>query len=119
VVQDIEPEALDARVPSMILQPLVENAVRHGIGGRSGAGRVEIRARRRNGRLELEVQDDGNGLPGGGDFAPGVGIGNTRARLRQLYGPEHRFELEDAPGGGLRVAIEIPYREPDLTNDGG
>ncbi|HEY7461750.1 MAG TPA: histidine kinase [Gemmatimonadota bacterium] len=120
VIEDIAPEALDARVPSMLLQPLVENAVRHGIGARSGAGRIEIRARRDNGRLALEVRDDGNGLPNGRQgVQTGVGLGNTRARLRQLYGEDHRFELADAPGGGLKVTIEIPFREPVPTSEGG
>jgi two-component system, LytTR family, sensor kinase len=120
VVEDIQPEALDARVPSMLLQPLVENAVRHGIGTRAGAGRIEISARRENGRLELEVRDDGTGLPNGSETVQTrVGLGNTRARLRQLYGADHRFELDDAPGGGLRVSIAIPFREPVATSEGG
>jgi signal transduction histidine kinase len=119
VVEEIEPEALDARVPSMLLQPLVENALHHGIGSRSGAGRIEIRARRDNGRLELEVRDDGTGLPGSGTVQVRVGLGNTRARLRHLYGSNHRFELDDAPGGGLRVSIVIPFREAAPTSDGG
>jgi signal transduction histidine kinase len=120
VVEDIQPEALDAQVPSMLLQPLVENAVRHGIGARAGAGRIEISARRDNGRLQLEVCDDGTGLPNGSESVQTrVGLGNTQARLRQLYGADHRFELGDAPGGGLRVSIVIPYREPVANGEGG
>lgn len=114
VEMKVDPETLDARVPALILQPLVENAIRHGIGPRVEPGRIELRAEHRNGRLCLQVSDNGAGLPaGGGDgLREGVGLSNTRARLAQLYGDDHRFELENGKGRekGLRVTIEIPYR---------
>ena len=112
VAVEIPPETLDARVPNLVLQPLVENAIRHGIAPRAGGGRLEVRARRENGRLRLEVKDDGPGLPAG---APreGIGIANTRARLAHLYGDAQRLELANESGGGLRVTVEIPFRTGD------
>ena len=107
----VEPQALEARVPNMILQPLVENAVRHGISRRARPGTIEIRARRWNGMLELEVRDDGVGLGvGRREVRERVGLGNTRARLRQLYGDRYSLELRESPGGGVTAAIAIPYR---------
>jgi signal transduction histidine kinase len=109
---EVEPGALDAPVPNLILQPIVENALRHGVAQTRGPGRVEISAKRENGSLRIRVWDNGPGLaaitrPDDG-LREGVGLSNTRARLEQLYGPEHRFELENAPGGGLLVTLEIP-----------
>jgi two-component system LytT family sensor kinase len=109
VATQVEPEALDARVPNLILQPLVENAIRHGISKRRGAGRVEIHAARRNGALELAVRDDGPGLAGS-DVAEGIGLSNTRLRLEQLYGGRHRFDVANGAAGGLVVTMEIPFR---------
>jgi two-component system LytT family sensor kinase len=104
---DIEPGLLDARVPSLILQPLVENAVRHGLAGRM-PGRIEVSARRVGDRLTLAVLDSGRGLAEG---APdGVGLSNTRARLRLLYGQDHGFDLAPATGGGLRATVWFPLR---------
>ncbi|MCI0491189.1 MAG: histidine kinase [Blastocatellia bacterium] len=112
VRMEIDPDALNASVPNMILQPLVENAIRHGIAPLDCGGRIEIRAARDNGRLSLRVSDDGQGLPGGNIAAikEGVGLANTRARLKHLYGAEHRFELRGAPGPGLTLEMTIPYR---------
>jgi LytS/YehU family sensor histidine kinase len=102
---------LEAQVPNLLLQPLVENAVRHGIGRRRGAGVVEIVARRRRDALTLEVRDDGPGLPEG--WRPeedyGVGLANTRERLERLYGPHHRFELRNDTRGGAQAVVRIPF----------
>ena len=107
----IEPATLDARVPHLILQPLVENAVQHGIAPRSGAGRIDIRSRRANGTLELEVSDDGAGPPDGvASIREGLGLTNTRARLVQLYGSAHRFDLRRGASGGVAVTLGIPFR---------
>jgi two-component system LytT family sensor kinase len=116
---DVAPDTLGAQVPSMILQPLVENAVKHGISRKRGAGRIEVRARRAADTLELSVRDDGPGFagaPAGG--RTGVGLVNTRARLEQLFGPEG-FEMYrgDAPGGGALVRITLPFRVADDDAD--
>src|SRR5258708_34864679 len=91
----IGPETLYAQVPNLILQPLVENAICHGIAPRSRSGRLEIRAREERANLLLEVSDNGAGLQGNGPIQEGVGLSNTRARLRELYGPAHQFDLEN------------------------
>ena len=103
------PEALEARVPNLILQPLVENAIRHGIEPHARPGRIRLLARRQADELTLEVHDNGGGL---GSQAPadGVGLSNTRARLRSLYGEAHVFELCNPPEGGLLVRLTIPFR---------
>ncbi len=112
VRMNIEPEALDDMVPNFILQPIVENAIRHGIAPRAAPGRIEIHARRENGRLQLEVRDDGPGLPESKreTLKEGVGLANTQARLQQLYGAVHSFELSNAETGGLVVHLAIPLR---------
>src|SRR5215468_2363575 len=112
VKMEIEPETLDARAPNLILQPLVENAIRHGIAPRAAAGLVEIRARRSGDKLELQVRDNGVGLPTDHrePIKEGVGLANTRARLEQLYGAAYRFELNNVDGGGLIVSLTIPFR---------
>jgi signal transduction histidine kinase len=108
----VDPEALDARVPYFILQPLVENAIRHG-----EAGRIEITASRENGNIRLEVADDGTGIKAGASRSSGNGIGlaNTRARLEKLYGAAHSFELRNAPEGGVVAAVTIPFHVGDAT----
>lgn len=103
----IDPATRDALVPNLLLQPLVENAVRHGIGEREKAGSIAIAATRSNGSLRIEVTDDGPGLKRG--FSEGVGLKNTRARLQQMYGPSHALSLDPREDGGLRVAVEIPF----------
>ena len=110
-VQDVAPDTLDAMVPSLILQPLVENAVRHGIEPRSTPGLITIHAHRHNGRLLLEVRDNGPGVQQlKTTGCAGIGLSNTRARLEQLYGAEHRFLFENLPEGGVRVGMELPFR---------
>jgi sensor histidine kinase YesM len=111
---DIDPHTVSAWVPNLILQPLVENAIRHGIGPRRSPGCVRICTRRDGDELWLEIRDDGVGLTRGEGIPPeGVGLCNTRARLKQLYNGDHMLIVEDAPGGGCRVSIRIPYRRND------
>ncbi|MFZ0828233.1 MAG: sensor histidine kinase [Verrucomicrobiia bacterium] len=107
---DIAPDTLDARVPNLILQPLVENAIRHGIEPHAKPGRIELRALRNADRLTLEVCDNGGGLRQDGPAEEGIGLSNTRARLRSLYHEDHGFELCDAPGGGLLVRLTLPIQ---------
>jgi two-component system LytT family sensor kinase len=115
VHMNIDPETLDAEVPSLILQPLVENAVRHGISARSAAGLVELTASKKNGELHLRIRDDGPGLTPNRTAGnqSGLGLANTRARLKQIYGSEYHFELtnvEDQAGGGAASSLSIPFR---------
>jgi two-component system, LytTR family, sensor kinase len=107
---EIDPETLDARVPTLILQPLVENAIRHAVEPRAAGGRVRVTARRENGTLRLAVRDDGPGLRDAPRSGNGVGLANTRARLAQLYGGAHAFELRNHPEGGLEVSLALPFR---------
>jgi signal transduction histidine kinase len=119
----LEDDVQDALVPNLVLQPLVENAIRHGISKSSTAGNIEVRARSRDGRLLLEVVDDGPGLPVGWDVDSDAGLGlrNTRARLEHLYGSNHTLDFAEGPGGGLMVRLAIPLRrarDKDMPNEG-
>jgi sensor histidine kinase YesM len=106
-----DPEILDAAVPHMVLQPIVENAIRHGIGRSSSAGRIRISACRVNGTLELTVQDDGPGLaPAIPGHAQGIGLANTRARLHELYGEAGRLSVENGEHGGVTATLVLPCR---------
>jgi two-component sensor histidine kinase len=113
VTQDIEPAVLAARVPHFLLQPLVENAVRHGIEPRSRPGHIRIAARRSGDDLAIEVSDDGVGLGSidSGGPSRGLGLAVTRERLRTLYGARQSFELRPGPAGGTVAAIRIAFRE--------
>jgi len=112
VEMDIASNTLSALVPNMILQPLVENAIRHGIGPRRAPGHVRISSRVVFDELWMEIADDGIGLARFDGSVPpeGVGLRNTRARLQQLYNHEHRLIMEDAPEGGCIIKIHIPFR---------
>jgi two-component system LytT family sensor kinase len=105
---DVEPGLETAGVPNLVLQPLVENAIRHGVGRLTGPGEVHIRARRHGARLVLSVTDDGPGLSG--PMEAGVGLSNTRARLQALYGDDHALHFGPGPAGGFAVDVELPMR---------
>lgn len=110
----VDPRAAAAVVPTLLLQPLVENAIRHGAAPTGGVAEVEIAATRSGDRLHLEVRDNGPGLPANGKNG-GVGIANTRARLSELYGPAHSFDLRSGDGPtaakGAIATIDIPYQD--------
>jgi two-component system, LytTR family, sensor kinase len=110
IQQEIAPETLDALVPNLILQPLVENAIEHGIEPRSRAGEIVLRSRQQDGKLTLEVCDNGLGLKGGNAPDEGIGLSNTRARLEQLYGAQQRFEIVPNTPCGVIVRLEVPFR---------
>jgi sensor histidine kinase YesM len=111
----VDPAVMAAKVPNLILQPLVENAIRHGIAVGTGPGRIEIHAGRDNGCLHLKVADSGPGLSHPPEKLTGIGLANTRARLEKLYGSNQRMELSTSPAGGLQVDITIPYQVITLS----
>lgn len=110
---DVPPELRACQVPNLLLQPLIENVVKHAVAVGLKPVHAIVRARHAGGQLEIEIADDGPGLPP----VPverrreGIGLTNTRARLRKLYGEAHRLVLEDRPAGGTRLVVELPYRE--------
>ncbi len=107
---DVQPDALDTRVPSMLLQPLVENAIKHGVAKKAGPGRIDISARRDGDKLLLEVRDDGVGLSEDALTAlqKGIGVSTTRARLQHLFGADFRFEFHRLTQG-LAVIVAVPW----------
>jgi LytS/YehU family sensor histidine kinase len=108
----IEATTLAAHVPHLILQPLVENAVRHAIAPHATPGFIQVEAKQRNGRLRLEVKDSGAGIKTNGNSVEkqGVGLSNVRARLKQIYGKDFSFEMVKVPEAGLTVVLEMPFR---------
>jgi signal transduction histidine kinase len=115
---DIAPETLQARVPNLLLQPLLENAIKHAITPFSTPGQISVVSRRENDTLLLRVKDNGPGLSKFNEVSgrSGIGLLNTHARLRELYGDQHRIELKSAESGGLVVEIAIPFR-PDPAQE--
>lgn len=108
IVKDIAPDTLDAAVPNMILQPIIENAVKHGIAPLIEGGTIEISTNRKNGSLHLHISDNGVGISG--KIVEGIGISNTRSRLKQLYDDAHKISIESNNGRGMSVELFIPYR---------
>lgn len=106
---NVPADLLDAAVPNLILQPIVENAMRHGVARQRGSARVEISAGRDNGTLRLQVRDNGPGFVNVEACKEGIGFSNTRARLQQLYGSRQSFEMTNAANGGAIATIVIPF----------
>jgi two-component system LytT family sensor kinase len=111
------PALSDILVPHMVLQPIVENAVRHGLGQSEEAVTIEVKASSSNGSLALVVSDDGPGLPSPGPAHTGIGLTNTRTRLARLYGDNARLDVEPAAGRGVRVTITLPIRTPPAESE--
>jgi two-component system LytT family sensor kinase len=111
VVLDIAPDTLDARVPHLVLQPLVENAVRHGVSKLSAGGEIRIASTHDDRSLHLRVTDNGPGLSECAEAPPqnGLGLGATRERLRTLYGDDHALEIRNGAEGGAEVRVRIPF----------
>ena len=109
---DIQPDTLDTLVPSLLLQPLVENAIKYGVARKSGPGHIDISARRDGDKLRLEVRDDGIGLTEDALTAmhKGIGVSTTRARLQHLFGADYRFEFHRLTQG-LAVVVALPWRQ--------
>ena len=111
ILKEIDPEALDALVPSMLLQPIIENAIKHGLAPRLEGGEIHIRTMRRGGRLYLEIDDNGIGMPSerlSEVYGGGIGISNVHARLHLLYGDQFKMDIRSREGEGTQIRIEIP-----------
>lgn len=108
---EIPHELLPAQFPALILQPMVENAIKHGIAKRVQGGLIRVTAFRSNGSLNLNVYNDGPSLPGGRELRSGIGLSNVRNRLRGLYGDAFHLSMHDCPPSGVEVALSVPYRE--------
>jgi len=111
---EIDPDALSVLVPNLILQPLVENAVRHGVAAQPGVGEIRITANRVESELRIQIQDNGAGFSQ--QITEGIGISTTRDRLRQMYGAEGRLTFANQSGGGAVVNLTIPFHVSEKTN---
>jgi two-component system LytT family sensor kinase len=110
-VKEIDPQTLDRLVPSMLLQPLIENSIRHGLATKVDGGLIRVRSYLADGRLHLVVEDDGVGIPEARLatlFEQGIGVSNVNERMKVLYGPDYRMWIDSKPGEGTRTGIEIP-----------
>jgi LytS/YehU family sensor histidine kinase len=112
IEMDIQPNTTQALVPNLILQPLAENALRHGFGSSVASGVIGITSERQNGQLKLTVFDNGAGLPKHWQLqsSSGIGLANTAARLQQLYNGNHRLDIRNRAEGGVEVLVMIPFR---------
>ena len=118
VVKHIDPATLDTLVPSMLLQPLIENSIKHGISGKIDGGTVTLRTSLANGRLSIEVEDDGVGIPESelaGVFSKGIGVSNVKERLKVLYSQDYRMMIDSQPGRGTRIEIQVPETRTRLA----
>jgi len=118
---DIDPEILDARIPNLILQPLVENAIQHGIAPNAKQGVIQVKGRRENGMMRISIHDNGKELSEF-DLAgikEGVGLSNTRKRLRQIYRDSYQFDIRNGENGGLIASLEIPFHKIDAPQEQG
>jgi sensor histidine kinase YesM len=111
----VDDTALEALVPPLLLQPLVENAIRHSVGTR-GVGRTILLVNRRADRLHITITDDGTGLRGGPGTGSGIGLASTRARLDRLYGSRYALSLDNGPSGGAIVSLEVPFMTAELAS---
>ncbi|HWF08896.1 MAG TPA: histidine kinase, partial [Bryobacteraceae bacterium] len=121
VVKHIDAGTLDMLVPSMLLQPLIENSIKHGISGQVDGGTVTIRTTLNNGRLSIEVEDDGVGISDAelaGILNKGIGVSNVKERLKVLYNQDYRMLIDSQPGRGTRIEIELPGATPGVTQPG-
>jgi two-component system LytT family sensor kinase len=111
IVKHVDDASMEAFVPSMLLQPVVENCLKHGLAPKLGGGKIELRTNNRNGRLHIEIEDNGVGiseekLPH--VYVEGIGLSNVRERLRVLYGTDFGLEIQSRPGQGTVIRIDIP-----------
>jgi len=122
IVKEIDPKTVEALVPSMLLQPIAENSIKHGISPKVGGGTIWLRSTLRSGRLQIELEDDGVGIPAEAMpdvFRRGIGVSNVHERLRVLFGNEFHMIIEPRPGGGTVVRIQIPeLQDPSAPHRG-
>lgn len=117
IVKQIENSALEAFIPSMLLQPIVENCLKHGLAPKLGGGKIQLRAVQRNGRVQIEIEDNGVGISEEKMphvYVEGIGLSNVRERLRVLYGTDFHLDLRSRPGEGTLIRIEVPELTPTL-----
>jgi LytS/YehU family sensor histidine kinase len=111
IVKQVDPHTLDSFVPSMLLQPIVENSIKHGLAARLDGGQITIRTSSLQGRLVIEVEDNGVGIPQdrmSQIYVEGIGISNVNERLRVLYAADFRMDIESREGQGTCIRIEVP-----------
>ena len=116
--KDVDPDTLEMLVPSMLLQPLIENCIKHGLSSKVEGGRIRLRSRRVESRLVLSVEDDGVGIPESKLatlLEQGIGVSNVSERLKVLFGSDHRMNIDSQPGRGTRIEIEIPELQTSLV----
>jgi two-component system LytT family sensor kinase len=119
--KEIAPETLDFQVPWMLLQPLVENSIKHGLGPKLEGGTIRIRSRMADQRLQLTIEDDGVGIPESSLqdlLGQGIGVSNVNERLKVIFGESYRMDVDSKPGEGTRFEIEIPEYQPALAKVG-
>ncbi|MBI1898468.1 MAG: histidine kinase [Acidobacteria bacterium] len=117
-VKEIDPGTLDLLVPGMVLQPLIENSIRHGLSSKVDGGMIRVRSRLGDGRVHLSVEDDGVGIPESklaSLFEQGIGISNVNERLKVLFGNDYRMWIDSKPGRGTQTEIEIPQLRPAIA----
>ena len=110
-IKEIEPDTLDRLIPSMVLQPIIENSIRHGLSSKVDGGMIRVRSSLSGGKLHLVIEDDGIGIPESRLatlFEQGIGVSNVNERLKVLFGPDYRMWIDSKPGEGTRTGIEIP-----------
>jgi two-component system LytT family sensor kinase len=111
IIKRIDEEALEAFVPSMLLQPIVENCLKHGLAPKLEGGKIQLRTTNHDGRLRIEIEDNGVGISEEKMphvYVEGIGLSNVRERLRVLYGTDFRLSIESRPGEGTMIRIDIP-----------
>jgi two-component system, LytTR family, sensor kinase len=111
IIKQLDEETLEAFVPSMLLQPIVENCLKHGLAPKIEGGRIQLRTTFREGRLHIEIEDNGVGISEEkmpDVYVEGIGLSNVRERLRVLYGTDFNLEIESRPGDGTVIRIDIP-----------
>jgi two-component system, LytTR family, sensor kinase len=117
-IKEIDPDTLDRMVPSMLLQPVIENSIRHGLSSKVDGGMIRVRSRVADARLHLTVEDDGVGIPDdklATLFESGIGVSNVNERLKVLFGDDYRMWIDSRPGEGTTTGIEIPCTQTGLA----